>query len=340
MKRINQILSTGVLLLAFNYCSSQKTLSKTVQAQNSDTRHILLRDEGKSQLIYVDLGHPDKNWYETVPPGRDMQLVGKGKVLIGTEAGYEERDIVTGKKLFELNSFPGTVAAHRLRDGNTLLTGIKWQGKEGIVLVEVDSLGAVKHVVNFPGFDYVRLVRETASGNFLITSNTLVFEGTRSGNIVWSTKISGVQNPHTWQALRLANGQTLVSAGFSKNFQLFSLDGKLVDTITGPPEANPNFYAGFQILANGNYVVANWQGHGPTHGASGMQVLEYDPQHQLVWHWQQDAAKISSLQAVIILDGLDTNFLNIEDADGKLAPVKIVKRKNGYRENNLNPLTP
>src|SRR5690606_20335278 len=109
----------------------------------------------------------------------------------------------------------------------------------------------------------------------------------------------------------------------SKNFQLFSPDGTLVDSITGPSEANPYFYSGFQILENGNYVVANWQGHGPTHGASGMQVLEYNAQHEKVWHWNQDAERISSLQGVIVLDGLDLNYLHVEDASGKLAPVKF-----------------
>ncbi|HTE09535.1 MAG TPA: hypothetical protein VK645_01175, partial [Chitinophagaceae bacterium] len=80
--------------------------------------------------------------------------------------------------------------------------------------------------------------------------------------------------------------------------------------------------AGFQVLANGNYIVANWQGHGPKMGASGTQVLEYTPAGTLAWSWKQDATKFSSLHSVIVLDDLDLNFLHIEDANGKLAPVK------------------
>jgi hypothetical protein len=304
-----------ILSLTFVDCSSQTP-------NNYKTRHFLLRDEGMSQLSYIDIANPDKNWYVPVPAGRDIQLVGNGRVLIGTGTGYEERDIATGKKIFELTTFPGTVAARRLRNGNTLLSGVNWQGKKGIVLVEVNATGTVLRTINYTGFDYVRLVRETPSGNFLITSNKTVFEGNDAGTVVWQAKIISPVDAHSWQALRLANGQTMVSAGFAKNFQLFSADGKITDSISGPAEVHPYFYAGFQILSNGNYVVCNWQGHGPANGSSGTQILEYTPAGKLVWKWQQDAAKFSSIQGVIVLDGLDLNVLHIEDKNGMLAPVK------------------
>jgi hypothetical protein len=257
-----------------------------------------------------------------VPPGRDLQLVGNGRVLIGTGAGYEEREIATGKKLFELASFPGTVSARRLRNGNTLLAGLDWQGKKGIVLVEVDNAGTIKNLVSFPEFNYVRLVRETSSGTFLVTAGTSVFEADKKGSILWKANITGVEKPNAWQALRIANGQTIVSSGYSKNFQVFSKDESLQATITGPDNVHPHFYAGFQVLSNGNYVVTNWQGHGPKFGASGVQLLEYTPGGKLVWSWKQDPEKFSSLQGVIVLDGLDISRMHVEDAEGVLSPVK------------------
>ena len=302
-------------------CNASKSVGSTA-VNNYDARRLLLRDEGLSQLCYVNLANPATNWYVPVPAGRDMQLVGNGRVLIGTGKGYEEREIATGKKIFELTSFPGTIAARRLRNGNTLLTGTKWQGKNGIVLVEVNAAGAVLRSINYTAFDYVRLVREMPSGNFLITSNKTVFEGTDAGAVVWQAKITSTVDPHAWQALRLANGQTIVSGGFSKNFQLFAADGKLTDSISGPAEVNPNFYAGFQILTNGNYVVCNWQGHGPSNGGKGTQILEYNPAGKLVWKWQQDTTKFSSIQGLIVMDGLDINLLHVEDKNGMLVPVK------------------
>ena len=285
-------------------------------------RHFLLRDEGISQLAYIDEANPANNWYTPIPTGRDMQLVGNRRVLVGTGNGYEEYEIATGKKVFELTTFPGTVTAHRLRNGNTLLTGLNWQGKQGIVLLEIDKDAVVKHIYNFSEYGYPRLVRETASGNFMITADDYVLEANLAGEIIWKVKVAGKDKPHVWQALRLANGQTLVSCGYSANLQIFNADGSLASTITGPAEVRPNFFAGLQVLSNGNYAVINWQGHGPNFGASGTQLLEFTPSGKLVWSWQQDATKFSSLHNVIILDGLDTRFMHIEDKNGMLAPVK------------------
>ncbi|MBC7873767.1 MAG: hypothetical protein H7Y01_07225 [Ferruginibacter sp.] len=316
------LLVISVLSLAFCNCGSQKLAAKNNELNsNYKTRRMLLRDEGLSQLSYLDLANPAANWYLPVPPGRDLQLTGRGRVLIGTGTGYEEREISTGKKVVELTSFPGTIAARRLRNGNTLLTGANWQGKKGIVLVEIDASGTIQRLINYPAYDYVRLVRETAAGNFLVTADNIVFEGNSAGAIVWQVKVTGKDKPHAWQALRLANGKTIVSTGYAKNFQIFSANGKLVDSISGPAEVKPEFYAGFQILGNGNYVVTNWQGHGVKFGATGTQLLEYTPAGRLAWSWQQDPTRFSSLQGVVVLDGLDIQSLHVEDDNGKLATV-------------------
>ncbi len=292
------------------------------QSPDYKKRRLLLRDEGLSQLSYIDLANPKSNWFVKVPSGRDLQLVGNGRVLIGTGNGYEEYEITTGKKVFELASFPGTISARRLRNGNTILAGSDWQGKHGIILLEVDKNGTIQRQIIYPAHTYLRLVRETVSGTFLITADELVFEGNAKGEIIWRATMAGVDKPHAWQAQRLSNGQTIVSTGYDKNFQIFSKDGKLLDSISGPAAVHPVFYAGFQILFNGNYVVTNWQGHGPAFGASGTQVLEYTPRGKLIWSWKQDATKFSSLQGVIVLDGLDVNRLHVEDARGRLAPVR------------------
>jgi hypothetical protein len=254
-----------------------------------------------------------------------MQLIGEGLVLIGTGTGFEERDIRTGAKVHEVTSFKGTIAARRLRNGNTLLVGLNWQGKDGIVLAEVSKPGTIQRVISYPGYNYVRLVRQTNSGNFLITADDTVFEGNPDGSIVWQTRLYGHEKPHAWQAVRLANGQTIVSGGYTANFQVFGNDGKLSDTISGPESVKAHFYAGFQVLSNGNYVVTNWQGHGTKFGSSGVQLLEYTPGGELAWSWKQDAEKFSSLQGVIVLDGLDINYLHVEDEQGKLVPVKSLQ---------------
>ena len=103
---------------------------------------------------------------------------------------------------------------------------------------------------------------------------------------------------------------------------MFDAAGKLKDSISGPNEVNPIFFGGFQILKDGNFVVTNWQGHGPKLGTSGVQLLEYSPTGKLLWQWKQDASKYSSIQGVIVLDGLNTEYLHVEDGKGRLAPIK------------------
>ncbi len=295
-------------------------------SQNTPTK-FLLRDEGLSQLSYIDVTNPTKNWYVPVPGGRDIQLAGQGRVLIGTGNGYEERKISTGEKVSELTSFPGTLSARRLRNGKTLLAGMNWQGKKGVVLVEVDKGGFIKRQIEYGGFTYLRLVRETPTGTFLVAAEDTLFEGNAAGEILWKTGIKGrMEKPHIWQAIRLSGGRTILASGYNANLQVFDANGHLTDTISGPDEVKPHFYAGLQILPNGNYVVANWEGHGTDHGGIGVQLLEYSPAGKLVWSWKQDPEKFSSLQAVLVLDGLNTKYLHVENEKGVLAPVKKLRK--------------
>lgn len=311
-----------VLILASGSygCGSFKSSRLQSKEKGYAQRQILLRDEGLSRLSYINIANPVRNWYVSIPPGRDLQLVGNGLVMIGTANGYEERDINSGKKMFELTSFKGTLSARRLRNGNTLLAGIDWQEKKGVSLVEVDSSGVVKRTLNYPSFSYVRLVRESASNTFVVTADDTVFESDTSGAILWKAELQGMDKPHAWQALRLKDGTTAVSTGFLKTLQIFSKDGALLKTIAGPDEVHPHFFAGFQVMPNGNYVVTNWQGHGEKFGTSGIQLLEFTRDGKLAWSWKQDPQKFSSLQGVIVLDGLDLSRLHLENAEGVLTP--------------------
>jgi hypothetical protein len=301
------------------------TVSLTFAFGQSHPQRFILKDEGINQLSYTDTKDPSKNWYVPVPAGRDLQLVGHDCVLIGTANGYEERKIATGEKVSELTSYPGTLSAHRLRNGNTLLTGMNWQDKKGVVLVEVDKNGNKVRQIEYGGFTYLRLARETSKGTLMVAAEDTVFEGTLDGKVLWKVKVTGIPKPHVWQALRLDNGQTIISSGYAANLQIFNADGTQKDTISGPEEVHPVFYGGFQILPNGNMVVTNWQGHGPKLGTSGIQLLEYTPSGKSVWSWKQDPEKFSSIQGVIVLDGLDTKYLHMENGKGVLAPVKSIQ---------------
>jgi hypothetical protein len=304
--------------------AASNTRDADTDTDTAPPRHLLLRDEAQSMVSYVEVGNPAAGWHVTVPYGRDLQLVGAGRFLIGTDSGYEERTIASGAVVAAQTAFAGTQSAHRLRNGNTVLAGVDWQGGSGIVLLEVDATGAVQRQISFPGFTFVRLIRQTAAGTFLVTADDVVFEGDDTGAIVWRANVPRVTPTasHVWQALRIPGGQTVVSTGYAASIQIFDSDGSLNRTITGPADVIPNQFVGFQILPNGDFVVANWQGHSGE--AMGVQLLEYGPQGTLVWSYRPDPATESlSLHHVIVLDGLDPDQLYVDDTTGVLVPVSL-----------------
>jgi hypothetical protein len=309
---------------------------------------MLLRDAGVSRLAYVDVSDATKSWVvplerevQTGSPGRDMQLVGNCRVLVGTDAGYEEYDVRSGSKVAELTAFPGTFSAQRLRNRNTLLVGVgteaaPYQSNIGIVLVEVSSSGVVVNKVNYPG-TYVRLVRPTASGTFLVANNTRVFEGDASGTVFSTSFVPPAGALQIWKALRVTASvfdasETIVSTGYGATLAIFRADGSVRRTIgggtasipSGATAVDPYFFAGFQVLSNGNYVVANYRGTGNGNFSKGIPVLEYTPANALAWYWGDPsyADRLSSIQEVIVVDNLDLRKLHVEDTNGQQVPVE------------------
>ncbi|HEU6448021.1 MAG TPA: hypothetical protein VFV23_06260, partial [Verrucomicrobiae bacterium] len=120
---------------------------------------------------------------------------------------------------------------------------------------------------------------------------------------------------HAWKALRLSNGNLIVTAGYGAFVVELDAAGNIIRKFGGkeslPEKVRPFFYAMFQLLPDGNIVLANWQGHGPGFGNSGVQLLEFNSAGEIVWSWSKPDL-ISSLQGVLVLDGLDTNFLHDE----------------------------
>jgi len=285
---------------------------------------LLLRDEAQSMVSYVEIGNPAAGWHVTVPYGRDLQLVGNDRFMIGTDSGWEERSLADGSPVVQQAAFPGTLSAHRLRNGLTVLAGVNWQGSGGVVLAEVDGSGAVTHTIAFPDFSFVRLVRQTHAGTFLVTVDDAVIESDPAGNILWRANVPRVNQTasHVWQALRLSTGDTVVSTGYAASIEVFDQNQVLSRTITAPPDLGPHQFVGFQILTGGNYLVANWLGHSGE--VPGVQLLEFDPEGALVWSYQPDPATESlSLHHVIVLDDLDTTQLYVDDTTGLLVPAGV-----------------
>ena len=63
------------------------TARAAARCRRSTPQKLLLRDEAQSMVSYVEIGNPAAGWHVTVPYGRDLQLVGNGRFLIGTDSG-------------------------------------------------------------------------------------------------------------------------------------------------------------------------------------------------------------------------------------------------------------
>jgi hypothetical protein len=119
-------------------------------------------------------------------------------------------------------------------------------------------------------------------------------------NILRHQKVRG----NLFKAIRLANGNTLISSGPGARFlRELNPQGEVVREIRGEQLTEGSF-TGFHLLRDGNVVVANWLGHGPEH--DGTVLVEFDRDGKIVWRYSRAHA---SFVEVIVLDDLSGQVL-------------------------------
>ena len=289
-------------------------------------------DEGHATLLHVDERNPSKNWLVPIgqPQSRDLQLIGDGQILISHHHGYSEFDIELGRLRKEFEALEGVTAARRQPNGHTLIAGADLPPTKGVSVLELDEADKEIHRAIFPG-DYVRLIRQTNEGTYLMSCNDRIREGSQDGRYLREYPVEGFY--HAWKSLRRPDGNLIVTAGYGAFVVELDREGRILRKFGGkeqiPERTRPYFYAMFQLLPNGNIVLANWQGHGPGLGNSGVQLLEFNAAGEMVWTWSK-AELISSLQGVLVLDGLDTSKLH-DERNGVMSPVQRSKDFDGSR---------
>lgn len=174
---------------------------------------FLAIDEGYANLLHVNEADPSRDWVVAIghPQARDMQLIGDGRVLIGHHHGWSEFEIATGKMLFEFTAYEGVTAVRRQPDGHTIIAGVGMGGETRVVILELDGTNIEIRRAVYPG-DYVRLIRQTGQGTYLMSCNDRIREGDRQGNYLREFPVEGFY--HAWKSLRLSNGNLMVSAGY------------------------------------------------------------------------------------------------------------------------------
>lgn len=134
-----------------------------------------------------------------------------------------------------------------------------------------------------------RHVRMTRAGTFLVAHMDLgrVVEYDKTGTPIWS-----VEAPSAWAAVRLRNGNTLISGNQQGYVREVNEKGETVwdlqkDSLPGFP-----LYTVQEVarLANGHTLINNWSGSLPvTDWSTVTQLIEVTPDRHVVWalrDWQ------------------------------------------------------
>ncbi len=290
---------------------------------------FLAYDEGRAQLHYVNQHSPDKDWkLQLSKTLRDFQVIGGDKVIVAQPFGYSVYNLATRESVKDVKvpEFDGGISARRRAHGETVL-GANVEG--GVCVVELDKENKVVRKMTVPGIRTLRMIRLASDGNVLLAEEAGLTEvafdsqAPEGGKII--KRISLPNGRNAFMALKKDDGSYLLSGGFAKALFAFAPDGKLRQTfaLKGPPEGSgPLFFAGFQLLKNGNLVLCNWTGHGAKDSSKGWQLVEFAPDGTLVWHWH-NAEQAGTLINIVILDDLNENqFLDDSSGEMKTVPTK------------------
>lgn len=265
---------------------------------------ILAIDEGKQQLSLIDTRTNTFYWtldLAAYPLARDMQRISDERVLVGFDRGFFELDWISGEVLACCDCWHEVTAVRRMADGTTLVTGVNLDGEGGVTVLTLGHDWKVQRTDRRAG-DYVRLMRPTAEGSYLLCTNDHILETRTDLQGVRAFRAEGFE--HAWKAVRRGDGTTWVSAGYGAFMAVFDPTGALVRTFGRLSEVDPVvapfFYASFEFLPNGDMVVANWQGHGEDNGYKGQQLLQFNAAGYLVATWSAPD-RISSLQGLLIV---------------------------------------
>jgi hypothetical protein len=283
---------------------------------------VIVADEGNGKVHYINLANPTERWSITTA-NRDLQLIGSDRLMVSVSDGYSEYNVKTGGFIKKVTTGSGVQSVFRINQKSTFI------GTDNPASIkEVDSTGKQIKKINFALNASIRIVRPTQAGTFLVGGKVagIMYECDSAGTIKWEAQAGG----EPYMALRLSNGNTLISTGYGCQMVLVDSKANVLKKFPTAADKNgnqfwnqaaPNFFAGFQVLKNGNIVVSNWEGHGGSNGGKGYQLIEIDSGlTKVISYWKQDASIVSSLHGVLIIDSIDTKLLH-SDIGGILAPV-------------------
>lgn len=229
-------------------------------------------------------------WTYTLP-GReeldDCTMLSNGNIVFSRRLGASE--ITPDKKIVWNSDAPPGTEIHTAYPIGTDRVLIMQNGNPAKLMVINKVSGKIEkeltvstRVPDHPHGQF-RHVRITKAGTFLVAHMDLgkVVEYTPEGKPIWS-----VAAPSAWAAVRLKNGNTLISGNQNGYVREVNPKGETVW------EINKNDLVGFPLytvqeverLANGNTLINNWSGSLPlAQWPEVVQLIEVTPDKRVVW---------------------------------------------------------
>ena len=257
-------------------------------------------EAGASRLL--EIGEDGKpTWEHKLPPVSVIfHPLADGHVLFahsGNPTGVEEVDR-KGDVVWKYHSKSAEVLGfERLPNGNVLVAE---QGP--CQAVEVDRDGQIVSTVPMKTTEQaphrqVRRIHRVGEGNVLAAheGEGAVREYDPTGNVVW--EYGGVEN--VFDAVRLANGNTLIGCGTQKRVIEVTPDKQVVWEFKADdaPELNLTWITSLQVLPSGNYLVANFLRGSE---GKGVHAFEVTRDKKVVWTFA-DHALVKSITMVTVL---------------------------------------
>jgi len=238
-------------------------------SEHAHNRVVILDDRGRVQ------------WEYGVPHPQDVWMLPNGNILTTWLRGVREvtrdKEVVWEYETEKPNEIPN---CQPLPNGN-ILVGVVGECR----LIEVSRSGEIVHQVQLSTTEknphaQFRMCRKTPEGTYLVpfTAEGAVREYDANGKVIHTFP----RRPAPVAAIRLPNGNTLISAGNAVTE--YDKNNNVVWQINEEwlPDLNFGVFAGIQRLPNGNTIVCNW-GTRDTDDRIGAHIFEVTPDKRVVW---------------------------------------------------------
>jgi len=229
-------------------------------------------------------------WSYSIPAGEelgDCTQLSNGNILFSRRLGASE--ITPDKRIVWNYDAPPHTEIHTAYPVGKDRVLLMQNGNPAQLLLINKSSGVVEKELVLPtgrpenAHGQFRHVRMTRAGTFLVAHMDLgrVVEYEPDGKQIWS-----VAAPSAWAAVRLKNGNTLISGNQHGYVREVSSKGDTVWEINKNDLPGITLYTVQEVdrLANGNTVICNWPGSLPTADwPAVVQVIEVTPDKKVVW---------------------------------------------------------